>query len=116
MNKKLLGLVMVGVLSVTSLPAITASAAEVNTTAVSTTSVNYAAKSAKHYVGRAILSPGTQGYKDYPSGAPDVTFPTGAIAYIYTDNNADGESQYLARVPGYSGYYYIDADMINEWV
>lgn len=91
MNKKILGLVLAGVLAVTSLPAVTTSAAERTSTIQKVTS-SYSAR---------VNSHGAQAYSDTDTSSSKVAFFAKGIEIKVYDV---GNGWYAVRCVGEWGY------------
>jgi hypothetical protein len=105
MNKKLLSLVIAGVIAVTSLPAVSASAAE-----VSQSSTNISTISRSWY---STVKPGTDAYTAKNPGSYVGYFTAGARVKVYFVRN--GWAKVFGTLDnGDEGVYYIFADKLYD--
>ncbi|WP_143317892.1 hypothetical protein [Clostridium sp. HBUAS56017] len=105
MNKKLLSLVIAGVIAVTSLPAVSASAAE-----VSQSNTNISTISRSRY---STVKPGTKAYTEKSPAGYVGYFPAGARVKVYFVRN--GWARVFGTLDnGEEGVYYISAYQLYD--
>lgn len=105
MNKKLLSLVIAGVLAVTSVPFVSASAAESKTIDVASSM-----RGRIRYKGEARVTPGCDAYDRIP-GKRVTYIPAGDVVDVYDDGTTN---YYLIEYQGER--YYIRKSCIYEWL